>query len=431
MASSTGISTVRRPRSTLSWQQFKPEDSAREILNEQISIVLSTLRLHYDSADEVRFIRYFPGAKLKSGAFLLQTSRPNCKPIVLKFDSLANIAKEQARYKDCVKEYLAYTPGEPWMPRQQSGFIEGHPWGAIAYSFVGAGANPDDIDRLQPFDRYYLEHNEAQIEKALDNIFTALKPWWKMRRGWPQACRQKRQPTLYDEYNRLLRKQDEIKRSIRRLAKEIKGLEAISADNRYISLNRLKLRNPPHWVKDVFAAKKLGKWVDEYRQDSIVHGDFHSGNILISQDRKGEVIQAWLIDFPHTHIGPTAQDIARLEASIKFGLLPDDTLQSLGPEGIHKLETYLLPEPKQAEASLKPGGLTNQLQATPHLKKNWQAVNRLRGAAQAYMIGEDIRPYYLALLHATLPTLYYQDRGPWQRLYAFISAALLCARIGG
>ncbi len=38
-------------------------------------------------------------------------------------------------------------------------------------------------------------------------------------------------------------------------------------------------------------------------------------------------------------------------------------------------------------------------------------------------------PYYLALLHATLPMVAYRDRSPQQRLYALIAAALLCEYI--
>ncbi len=70
-------------------------------------------------------------------------------------------------------------------------------------------------------------------------------------------------------------------------------------------------------------------------------------------------------------------------------------------------------------------------QTNAQLIKTHQTVCLLRKEACTHMAGNDARPYYLALLHATLPVLYYRDRTPRQKLYAFLSAALLCERLDG
>lgn len=414
------------------WQAFEPKERDSVILYEQIMIALSIAELAYKRFDEISFIKTFPGTKIKSGTFLLQPGQDS--PLVLKFDRVANIEQEQDRYTHCVAGRLGLVPGEPRVPPQRYGKIQGKDWGAIAYSLVGGSRN--DLGRLQTFGEYYIMHdNPQQIENVLKKIFEALNPWWGNPRWENNRCAHWRRDTLYDEYDRLTRKQHQMQSGIARVGQvmQIETLQNTTANHRYVDLDPdLRLRNPLNWVRDIFWAQQLDEWVTQgwLRRDSIVHGDFHAGNVLISEDNYGQ-LRVWVIDFPHTHAGPTVQDIARLEADIKFGLLPNDTLKDLSIHDMHNFETDLLPESDWLTppiAALTP----NQEETTnEQLQKAWKAVCLLRSEAPKYMAGNDARPYYLALLHATLPVLYYRDRSPWQKLYAFISAALLCQRLGG
>jgi hypothetical protein len=193
----------------------------------------------------------------------------------------------------------------------------------------------------------------------------------------------------------------------------------------------VRLRHPIQWVRTAFATpdtfnQQYGD-LENIRRDSIVHGDFHAGNILIEEDDLTQRI--WLIDFPHTHVGPTVQDIARLEADIKFGLLPSG---AFSVQDLYRFETALLPQSVQQPPPI--AALNPDPQAAPtdsQLLKAWQAICLLRNFVrrEQYLRGNDIRPYYLALLHATMPMLCYSDRSDQQKLYAFISAALLCERL--
>jgi hypothetical protein len=165
-----------------------------------------------------------------------------------------------------------------------------------------------------------------------------------------------------------------------------------------------------------------------------VHGDFHAGNILI-EARNDPII--WLIDFPHTHIGPTIQDIARLEADIKFSLFYKEFLLDKQVfDAILDFEDYLLGQSSRESLDLSGRSqlITNNIseRVKQELDRVWQSLTVLRSPVRKKnLIPSDPSPYYLALLHATLPVLYFSDRSPEQKLYAFISAALLCERLGG
>ncbi len=414
------------------WQSFQPRERDSVFLYTQIKIVLSIAESAFPGLDELRLAKAFPGTKIKGGAFLLRAGK--ARPLVLKLDSVANIQEEQDRYTCCVAHRLGQMPGEPWVPPQRYGQIEGQDWGAIVYNLIGADGN--DVEHLQSFGEYYVTHdNSQQIEDALRYIFAALTPWWANPTAGSEPCAQRPRATLYGEYDRMTRKQRQMETGIRQVGQELQfeTLQTISADQGFVDLEGdIRLRNPLNWVKDVFEAEQLGEWLTQntLRRDSIVHGDLHGSNILISQDSSGQ-IRAWVIDFPHVHVGPTVQDMARLEAEIKFGLLADDTFRRLGIGDLRCFEINLLPESDQLTPSLAALMPNSNEQANAQLGKACQAVRLLRKEACTYMAGYDARPYYLALLHATLPVLYYRDRTPRQKLYAFLSAALICERLGG
>jgi len=414
------------------WRRFKPQPDDSAILHEQIAIAQSIAQQHYPSVSKIQFIKYFAGFKIKSGAFLIQAEQQ--LPLVLKFDSTRNIKAETERYRDCVAGRLGLVPGEPLIPVQRSGRIEGEEWGAITYNLIGA--NQAESSHLQTFAEYYSNYDTLEpLSHALHKIFAALQPWWQNPPG-SNHCLDYRRDSLYGEYDRLTRKQNEIQQGMIETGQflQLEELRTISADHAFVDLNQtLRLRNPFHWLKAVFQAHRLGNWADQpgLRRDSIVHGDLHAGNILISQD-SSDRLRAWIIDFPHAHVGPTVQDFARLEADVKFGLWSGEGLAALGIDEIYQFETALLAVSDPSKPSLidlVPGQFPPAMPPNPALEKTWTIVSMLRNEARNYMNGFDARPYYLALLHATLPALYYRNRDPWQKLYTFISAALLCERL--
>lgn len=376
----------------------------REIMYEQVRIIQQLFR----GSKEVKLLKAFDGNKAEKGVFLIK--KDNDPERVLKFDTLDNMRKERDSFKTYTSPLSPYTPGREvahW-PREADWGL-GDKRGAFVHERAQLGAGSD----LQTFGQYYKDLT-PDVGNALDEIIKVLDTWWGDQKP-------KSKPS-FEEYKRLTEKAQKMEDGWKKTLSEYPELSGLPMDaaNAQFSFSRKSLPNPLHWVRSEFRAicdrlDKLSRW------DSIVHGDFHSGNILV--EHKGGSIVIWLIDFPHTHIGPAVQDMARLEADIKFGLLPSNLLQNLNTDGIYSFEESLFSDnPNLATLPLNSGP------RDPELARAWGAISKLRNKAQAYIAGNRAH-YDLALLHATLPTLYYQDRQPWQKVYAFISAALLCHRL--
>jgi hypothetical protein len=125
-----------------------------------------------------------------------------------------------------------------------------------------------------------------------------------------------------------------------------------------------------------------------------------------------------------------------LEADIKFSLFPEKFLwDKQAFEAILTFENRILGKGTRQSLDLSESEKLlfqeeGMAELEAELNKVWQVLTVLRQPVRDnYLPGGYARPYYLALLHATLPMLYYRDRSPWQKLYAFISAALLCERL--
>ncbi|HXV99284.1 MAG TPA: hypothetical protein VEC93_12755, partial [Anaerolineae bacterium] len=277
------------------WQTFEPKQGESAILHEQFTIAQSIAQLKYSHVEEVRFINYFSGFKIESGAFLIQPGQQ--MPLVLKFDSLTNIKAETERYEQCVAGQLGLTPGAPLVPPQRPGKIAGEEWGAITYNLIRA--NQAEFGRSQTFAEYYATYNSPQqIASALNEIFATLRPWWK-NPTWPANCARGRRNTLYGEYDRLTRKGDQIEQGIVEAGQkmQLEALQNITISQTHLNLAPdLRLRNPLNWVNAVFQTRQLNGWLNQLRRDSVVHGDLHAGNILITQDSQGQ-LRAWVIDF--------------------------------------------------------------------------------------------------------------------------------------
>jgi len=409
------------------WQQFQQETTDRAqkernsaILEIHIRIAMSIAELEYKT--KISFLKTFYGYKIERGTFLIRSG--NAHPLVLKFDSMDNIKKEHQCYRTYIAPWIgSATPGQPLDLSQKPVQFDGQAWGAISYTMIGA----DTPEEVQTLGDYYKTHNFTHIKDALESVFTLLGPLWDT------AQEPGSELFLYDEYKKWLSwKQQEIEEGLSEVIQsaKMKGLVNITLDGSSIKIGDLDLLNPVDWTKKSFNKHSLGSWVrhPKLRSNSIVHGDLHTGNILIEKTAKGA--KPWVIDFPHTHVGPTVQDLARLEADVKFNLLP---LESFNSTALHKFELGLLPPNsptnRATRADLLLAHKTPEDLRDSEMVKAWEVIGMLREKIQGYMAGDNPQPYYLALLHATLPILYYVNRSTEQKIYALISAALLCERL--
>ena len=388
----------------------------------------------FDKPDirKITFLKRFPGHKPERSAFLVRPQ--NREDQVLKFDRIGNMRKERERLANYVIGKISrHVPGKPvgyWPLESEWMRLSDDQPGAVVYELA-------QLESATPltFGQYYTQKDVRSVENALKKIRMIMAPtemrvpekvtptWWDgpllMQNG------------LYFEYKRLNDKLREMETGWQEVCKD-PGTRADVQQH----FSSSQLPNPLEWVRRVFDnpdsfSKSYGH-LDKpgARRDSIVHGDFHGGNILI-EDRDEPRI--WLIDFPHTHVGPTVQDIARLEADIKFGHFSEELLAK-NFDKLLEFEERILGDGTRQSLSL-PTELPLQLHGVPasaaaEFDKAWCALTVLRRPVRAhYLTGDDAHPYYLALLHATLPVLYYQNYRAQQKLYAFIAAAMLCKRL--
>jgi hypothetical protein len=425
------------------WRSFNlpVDDAAANLIPvRQLLIVLSIVLRDTTLGYRPRFLKSFTGTKPDRGAFLVQPGSPTDPPLVLKFDTKANIERELTNYRDFVQGKIGNVPGEPRCPEQHfQRDTENQELGAIIYNFVGqkTNSNPSPVNGerqgIQTLADFYQNHSNDEVQRVLEKLFQAIEPWWADNAAWPPKRHTTRRNSLYEEYDRLRRNYKGINNGIHLLAKTLPlpALGALAADVPQITIDdSLTLQNPLYWLCQVFEQRRMGDWANGSRYDSIVHGDFHTGNILVRKDENDQ-LTVWLIDFPKTHVGPTVHDIARLEADVKFSLLPLETLERSGARvaaGVFdEIESLFLPTTLVQPNDLDSLSISLTIEGEAALAKALAVVTTLREKATTqHMIGNDMRPYYLALLHATLPVLYYSDRTDWQKLYAFISAARLC-----
>jgi hypothetical protein len=157
----------------------------------------------------------------------------------------------------------------------------------------------------------------------------------------------------------------------------------------------------------------------------------HTGNGL-SADRTREAIREGIPIDPER--GHTLRDFCRLEAEVKFTLtrLQDENDLKLAVVFERELMSCGLALYELPVAAPLPEALIDE-----RFRKAWQVIREIRRQATAYLTNaDDLRPYYLGLLHATLPIVYYHPDQfeneaceRQQKRYAFISAGMLCSQL--
>jgi hypothetical protein len=312
------------------------------------------------------------------------------------------------------------------------------------------GLDPDD--EIRSFYQFYQGYAGVEVSALIGDVYSCLDRAW-YRSG------QRDHADLYHEYGLLSKKQESIIGHVGEIVDETDTYRA----NFTVVERRLQPNLKPNFCPDLDISwydpvAFLRTWSKRnlvgpvYR--SIVHGDLHARNILIEIGRDGHK-QVWFIDFSHTgnglsgdrtreaiqenslidpDRGHTLRDFCRLEADVKFILtrLQDEDDLNLAVAFERELMAcglalYDLPAtPSPIEA------LTDE-----RFQKAWQVIREIRCRAAAYLNNaDDLRPYYLSLLHATLPIVYYhQDQFEsetcerQQKRYALISSGMLCSQL--
>lgn len=350
-----------------------------------------------------------------------------------------------------------HTKYETYVQKQLTGAAEfvGHAeWGdtaGIAYEFAGSGRSYE----IRSFHQFYQGSVAVEVANLVNDVYKPLRRAW-YRHGQSELV------DLRDEYRLLRRKREHIIAKIE---------EITDRDDHDYRLNfsvgeaRLQPNTRPSFCPDIDITWHdpvafLRTWRSRANltmpiHRSTVHGDFHARNVLVGGVGKRGRRDIWFIDFSHTgngltghrtqeaidggmpidpHKGHTLRDFCRLEADVKFILtrLEDDEADLelavaferellRGEMALHALPTT--PPPTRALLEER-------------FRKAWMAIREIRQQATKYLVNEgDLRPYYMGLLHASLPIVYYHPDQfkdsceRQQKRYALIASGMLCGRL--
>jgi hypothetical protein len=409
---------------------------------------LALLQILFRHPPNVNYIhvRPLPGGYGGSMTLLAKLQRNQDDSIlprsfVVKLGDGREMADEYDKFHNYVLATLPYAPK----------FFRHAEWGdfaGIAYEFAGL----DPASEVQSFHQCYEGYTVLEVSDLVGQIYSDLDRAW-YRGGQTDRA------NLYHEYGLLSRNKERIIGHVGEIIDEHDpyrtNFTAIEA--------RLRPNLRPRFCPDLDIpwydpVAFLRTWsrrtlsIPIYR--SIVHGDLHARNALVEIGRDGQR-RVWFIDFSHTgnglsghrtreatragtlcdpHTGHTLRDFCRLEADVKFILtrLQDDDDLRLAVVFERELMScgatlYDLPVASPSIEALTVG----------RFRKAWQIIGEIRRRASAYLDRpDDLRPYYLSLLHATLPIVYYhQDQFEGepcerqQKRYALISSGMLCAQL--
>ena len=363
------------------------------------------------------------------------------RSFVVKLGDGREMADEHDKFKKHVRWQL--TRGATFL-----GYAEREDLAGIAYEFVGL--DPDH--EIQSFHQFYRGHATVEVAQLIGEIYAHLGRAW-YRNGSTDSA------NLYDEYGLLSKKQKQIIEHVGEIVDE----DDLYRRNFTIVEERIqpnlkpgfcpKLDIPWHDpVAFLRAWPRSNLTVPIYR--SVIHGDLHAQNVLVEIGRDSQK-HVWFIDFSHTgnglsgdrtrealresipinpDRGHTLRDFCRLEADVKFILTrlqdQDDLKLAVAFErellacGLTLADLPAFPAPTEALRE-------------DRFRKAWQIIREIRRRAAAYLSNaDDLRPYYLSLLHATLPIVYYhpgqfenEASERQQKRYALISAGMLCDQL--
>ena len=409
---------------------------------------LPIIQTLFGSLAGARFIqaRPLPGGHGGSKTVLVELQRegddaPLPRSFVVKLGDRREMAGEHDKFQKHARWHLGHAA-------RFFRHAEREDLAGIAYEFVGL----DTTHEIQSLRQFYQGHAAVETSELIGQAYAHLgQAWYRTGQVAPTD--------LYLEYGLLNRKADRIISHVGEIVDE--------EDTYRLNFAGVEERLRPH-LKPGFCPDPDMTWHDPVAfirtwpgqratvpvHRSTVHGDLHAQNVLVEIARNGQK-HVWFIDFSHTgnglsqartaeagqegapvdpDRGHTLRDFCRLEADVKFILTPLRSEEDL------KLAVAF-------ERELLAGGLAladwtkhappvDRLQEE-RFRKAWQVVREIRRRAAGYLARpDDLRPYYFALLHATLPIVYYhpdQFAGElcerYQKQYALLAAGVACSQL--
>ncbi len=412
------------------WEQRLPKISDMEDSNrlppltpEQLCIMQQLFRDNYQI-----HVKFLPGGFSNFGVFrIIQEQKEGDKldesGSVIKYLDVKDIRDEIRVYEKgglFDRHPLPFTPGrftKSWPSGAELANAPETMLGAVCYHF----ATLEKGNHLQSLSEIYDELTFEEVAPYLQRLFDERLLVWYRHRDHEDA---KPFGGPKGEYERLYRNRERIQENISILLsmshQELNCVDRIHFPFLPQPWSNHAYYNPIYWILNTLVPGKAECFRAECRY-SPIHGDLHTGNILIEHGRDTHI---WLIDFSRAHVGPALVDFATLEADVKFRLL--DEGQCSLEDWLRMEEMLLTPLMQSRRLTLVAPWQGGWKPENEYLYKAWEFIGFLRDRiVSSRLMGIDVRAYYLALLHSTLPVVY-RHHTEFQKQCALTSAAWIC-----
>jgi hypothetical protein len=317
------------------------------------------------------------------------------RPMILKLGPRRKIEAEVQNYRTFVEPFIGNT-----VVLRGAEYEGGR--GAILFTYASIRG------KALTFEEFYLDakRNTTEVVAVIKELFqNTLRPWLAAALPNPHS-------RLYQTYS-LAEDWVEIHQAVSDL-----GFDPNA--NRFECLGQ-RFPNPLNEAQEWFRVRQ-GR---EFRSmETIGHRDPNSRNILIDGNRN-----VFVIDFAKTGRDHLLRDFCKVEVEIKFCLTrlhcEDDIEQTVA------LEQGLLlaanGEPFETlESLLNVNPIENTVPCLERVRRSVVELRQIASRAMGFQVTEPAEQYYLGLLHYTLDTLRYEQCDRNSKLYALISASLLC-----
>ena len=267
-------------------------------------------------------------------------------------------------------------------------------WGCILYEDIGAS--------VTFFDFYNKTNDLNCLKEVINNIFVTNEETW-YKDGFISSCN-----LLKDQFN-LIQSLPKYRNANKLIGPDIHNKSKIIVS---ISGNEYTLTNPIEFLVNNCDGERVTTHL------SIVHGDFHSGNILIDELNK----KIHLVDFANMQSdGHIFKDYVKLEANLLLMLYEYDHAEDIyEPEKYwFELAAYLL------------GITTKEGDWNSETIKVLTSIKTIRKRAcdlkeNFYHSNSWQSEYLIGLLHWVLSSIYWIDVRPCKKRFAFYYAAMIC-----
>ena len=313
---------------------------------------------------------------------------------ILKFAPEKDIKREKANYDQYV---------QPLLQHQFTALVIGY---AVSWDMGMIRYTDETTGRRHRLTEWYADKQPLQIRRAIKHLYkNVLKPWYDLDRGEIR----KSSGSIHEYYVDPTR--------FKRFGSHMSNFE-----NRDDTINiepLMGLINPVLWAEENKGLSRFNTY-----WGTLVHGDLHSGNIIVDDDAR-----AYVIDYERTGPGFFLRDFVELEKDVRLRLLrleDDDVMLALHLDLLLMRQRYPDKLPTWKDPAFDSSTINEE--KSNELRKAFAVICSIRREAVQVAGLANMKEYYWALLMETLISATNQRITGSAKKRSLLSASVICER---